>query len=423
MDQKDIFALALDLQGTPWYVSDIELDEAHQRLNIHLDFPPFSRFAHPESGEMLPVYDTLPRSWRHQNFFQYECYVHAFVPRVDGGPEGGKVKQVEVPWARSQSGFTGMMEAMVMLLVQTGMTVKEAARTLGEYPQRIWTLLFYHVDKAFQKMPLEGVVSLSVDELSKRRGHSYVSIFSEPAKPGQKARVLWVTAGRDSEVIGRFWEFLKSRGIDPKQIQTLCTDMNPAYIKGLKEKFPWAKIVFDYFHVVQLVTQAVDEVRRRERQSFPALLKGTRWLFLKGEEKLRPQELKQRQQLCRGKLHTGRACSHLEALRDIMKQPDPPAAESDLKWWCGWLARSRIPEMKAVAKTVRAHWEGIVEYLKTRITNGAAEALNGIIQTVKRKSRGFRRLEYFQAMIYLVASRLTFDHLPVPVPTTHTKSY
>lgn len=71
---------------------------------------------------------------------------------------------------------------------------------------------------------------------------------------------------------------------------------------------------------------------------------------------------------------------------------------------------------------VEPHWEGIAEYLKTRITNGAAEALNGIIQTVKRKSRGFRSFEYFQAMIYLVASRLTFDHLPVPVPATHTKS-
>ena len=65
-----------------------------------------------------------------------------------------------------------MMESLVMLLVQTGMTVKEAAKTLGEYPQRIWTLLFYHVEVAFGKMPLDGGVSLSVDEVSKRRGHT-----------------------------------------------------------------------------------------------------------------------------------------------------------------------------------------------------------------------------------------------------------
>ena len=70
---------------------------------------------------------------------------------------------------------------------------------------------------------------------------------------------------------------------------------------------------------------------------------------------------------------------------------------------------------------VRRHWEGSVAYLRTGVTNGATEALNGIIQTVKRKSCGFRTFEYFRRMIYLVASRLTFD-LPNPVPTTHTKS-
>ncbi len=70
----------------------------------------------------------------------------------------------------------------------------------------------------------------------------------------------------------------------------------------------------------------------------------------------------------------------------------------------------------------RSHWDGVVAYLRTRITNGAAEALNGIIQTVKRKARGFRTVEYFTAMIYLVASHLKFN-LPDPLPATHTKSY
>ena len=105
-----------------------------------------------------------------------------------------------------------------------------------------------------------------------------------------------------------------------------------------------------------------------------------------------------------------------------MQNPDPAAAERDLKWWCGWVGRSQIPEMKKAAKTIRNHWDGIVAYLRTRVTNGAAEALNGIIQTVKRKARGFRTVEYFTAMIYLVASHLTFD-LPDPLPATHTNSH
>ena len=73
-------------------------------------------------------------------------------------------------------------------------------------------------------------------------------------------------------------------------------------------------------------------------------------------------------------------------------------------------------------KTIRDRWDGIVEYLKTRVTNGAAEALNGIIQTVQRKSGGFRTVEYFRAMFYLVSSHLQFE-IPDPVPGAHRNSF
>lgn len=68
-----------------------------------------------------------------------------------------------------------------------------------------------------------------------------------------------------------------------------------------------------------------------------------------------------------------------------------------------------------VAKSIKRHWDGVVAYLETRLTNDPVEAINGIIQTVKRKCRGFRNFLYFRTMIYLVASKLTFD-LPSPVP-------
>jgi transposase len=70
--------------------------------------------------------------------------------------------------------------------------------------------------------------------------------------------------------------------------------------------------------------------------------------------------------------------------------------------------------MIAVAKSIKEHWDGVVAYLQTRLSNGPAEAINGIIQTVKRKCRGFRNIKYFRTMIYLVASRLKFD-LPSPI--------
>lgn len=421
VDQKDVFALALGLKGTPWKVVDVRFDPKLKRLDIDLDFPPGSRFAHPDTGEPTAVYDTDKRSWRHLNFFQFECYLNAFIPRVGGGP-GGSVKRVAVPWARPQSGFTLMMESIMLVLAQSGMTVAEVARVLGEYPQRVWTVLLHHVAKAHEAMDLSQVRVISIDEVCRRRGQKYLTIISEPKQDGHPTRVLLALEGRDSKTLREFSSHLRRVGLSPEQIQTICSDMSPAYIKGISEEFGGALLVFDYFHVVQLVTQALDEVRRRERREFPEELKGVRWAMLKGEDKLSEEQRKIRSKVCAGKLQTGKAFNHLDALRSIMKQPDPAVAERDLKWWCGWVARSKIPEMKKVAKTIRSHWDGVVAYLQTRVTNGAAEALNGIIQTVKRKARGFRTVEYFTAIIYLVASHLKFD-LPDPIPVTHTTSY
>jgi transposase len=422
MNEKEIFALALGLSGTPWRVTDVTLDLTQKpgRLDIRLDFPPGSRFPRASDGQLCPVYDTEEHTWRHMNFFQYECYLHAWVPRIDGGEPDG-IKTVAVPWARPRSGFTLLMEAMMVLLSQTGMAVAEAARTLGETDHRLWRVLFWHVDRAHEQIEVEGVTQLTVDETSVRRGHDYVTVVCEPGQKAQgrrkrkPTRVLFVAEGRDSDTLRQAREFLERRGGKAEQIQEICTDMSPAYIKGLGENFKDARMVFDYFHIVSLITQAVDKIRRRESQQFPDLLKGTRYLWLKRAENLSEEQVEKRRRLCRYNLQTAKAFCHLNAFQDLLSAREVEEAVSGLKWWYNWVCHSRIPEMIEVAKSIKRHWEGVVAYLETRLTNGPAEAINGIIQTVKRKCRGFRNFLYFRTMIYLVASKLTFD-LPSPVP-------
>lgn len=130
--------MALGLPGTPWQVAEVTLDLTQKpgRLDIRLDFHAGSRFPRPSDGKLCPVYDTQEHTWRHLNFFLCECYLHAWVPRIDGGDPDG-IKTVAVPWARPRSGFTLLMEAMMVLLSQTGMAVAEAARTLGETAHRL----------------------------------------------------------------------------------------------------------------------------------------------------------------------------------------------------------------------------------------------------------------------------------------------
>ena len=419
MNEKEVFALALGLTGTPWEVVEINLDLSVKpgRLDIRLDFPPGSRFVHPVSQQAGPIYDTAERSWRHLNFFQYECYVHAWVPRVDGGAEHG-IKTVPVPWSRSGSGFTLLMEAMMGLLSQTGMTVAEAARTVAETAHRIWRVLFHHVQQAHQQIAVREVTQLTVDETSVRRGHNYVTVVCEPGSQEEKrsTRVLFVAEGREAAAVEQAKVFLEERGLPSSQIREVCADMSPAYAKGIREQFGQARLVFDFFHVVQLLTTAVDTVRRRESARFPHLLKGTRYLWLKNQENLSQAQQEQRRPLCRNNLQTAQAHCHLAAFQDLLKAQEVEEALSGLKWWYNWVCHSRIPEMIKVAKSIKAHWDGIVAYLETRLTNAGAEAVNGIIQTAKRKARGFRSFEYFQTIIYLIGSKLKFD-LPVPIPS------
>jgi transposase len=419
MDEKEIFGAALGLTGTPWSVVEVSLDLTRTpgRLDIRLDFPPGTRFPRPSDGQLCTVYDTEEHSWRHMNFFQYECYLHAWVPRIDGRQPDG-VKTVAVPWARPGSGFTLLMEAMMVLLSQTGMTVAEAARTIAETPHRLWRVLFHHVDKAHEQIEVKDVTQLTVDETSFGKGQDYVTVVCEPGCQEEKrtTRVLFVTEGKEATTIKDARIFLEEHGLPSSQVKEVCADMSATYAKGIKAEYPDARLVFDFFHVVQLLTTAVDEVRRRESFRFPHLLKGTRYLWLKNEENLSEPQQEQRRNLCRNNLQTAKAHCHLAAFQDLLKAEEAEDAVSGLKWWYNWVCHSRIPEMIKVAKSIKAHWNGIVAYLETRLTNAGAEAMNGIIQTAKRKARGFRSFIYFQTIIYLVGSKLKFD-LPIPIPS------
>ena len=165
MNPHGIFEMALGLEGAPWKISFVEFDSGEQQLNMHLSYTAGSKCPHPTTQRPCPVYDSYPRTWRHLNFFQFRCSLHAPLPRVDGRSDGG-VNTVLVPWARPQSGFTLMMEYLMVVLAQTGRTTQEVSEVIGEYAQRVWMILFHHVEKAHKELQLGDVRTLSIDEVS-----------------------------------------------------------------------------------------------------------------------------------------------------------------------------------------------------------------------------------------------------------------
>lgn len=427
MDEASVFALALGLPGTPWRVQEVALDAASKKLTIRLDFARGSRFAHPQTGELLPVYDTLERRWRHLNFFQFACEIVAPLPRVGrGGPEGPPIQAVQVPWARPGSGFTLLCEALMVVLCKGGMTVQEAAEVLGEWPKRVWRALVAVVETAMERLNLSATKVLCIDETSTRRGQHYVTVASDPRAVSvtksdgtvrYRARVVAVTEGRDSAAVGEVKNFLAAHGCPSEQITTVVKDMSAAYEKGVREHFPQAERVVDFFHVVKLLGEAFDAVRKREHRQNPELFKDSLWVWRKREDHLDEAEAQRRAGLLKQRhLQTGRACMLMETFREIFRIPDAAELEQRLGEWYRWARRSRIPEMKKAAATIKDHWLELLAFARTRLSNAAAEALNGLIQTAKRKSRGFRSLRHFRAIIFLLGGNLHFD-LPDPFPS------
>ena len=117
---KELFQKALNVTD-PWFVNDLKFDVDSKRLDIYIDFKKgsaFSFFDEQEDKELvgLKAYDTSNKTWKHLNFFEHECYLHARVPRVK--LPNGKVKLISTSWEGLSNGFTLLFEAFLLQLCQ-----------------------------------------------------------------------------------------------------------------------------------------------------------------------------------------------------------------------------------------------------------------------------------------------------------------
>jgi transposase len=412
---QNLFRVALGL-SEPWIVSRIEFSAEQHQLDLWVDFPSGSRFACPECGRTgCGAYDSSEREWRHLNFFQHRTILHARQPRIEC-PEHG-VQTVEAPWARPGVGFTLLMEAFILVLVQGGMTVAQAADLIDEHDTRVWRVLRHYVEKARAEADFSSVKALGVDETSRCKGHNYITTFVD-MNP-ETGRVLFATEGKDATTIAAFKKDLEAHQGKPEQIKEVCLDMSAAFIHGLREQFPQAEQTFDNFHLMQRLGDAVDEVRREEQPTHPEL-KGTRYVWLKNDWNRTEKQAETFDRLRSSKLATVRATHLRSVFQDIFVCDTVDEAEPLLKHWYFWATHSRIKPMIKAAKTIKEHWAGVLRWFTSRLNNGRLEAINGLIQSAKAKARGFRSTEYLITIVYLIAGKLDFK-LPTLVKTTHTK--
>ena len=402
MNPEALFAVALGITP-PWEVVGVEFSQENKRLDIRIDFPRGAQFACPVCGASAPVHDTTEKSWRHLNFFQYEAYLTARVPRVKCPNAGCGVKQIQVPWARPGSGFTLLFEALVMALVRE-MPVKVVAVLLGEHDTRIWRVLDHYVQSARAQEDHSEVKRVGMDETSARRGHDYISLFFDM----DLRRLLFGTEGKGHETVKAFAQDLKAHKGDPANVTDASIDMSKAFIKGVNEALPNAEITFDPFHLIQHMNDALGKVRAEEARLYPEMMKGSRYAFLKNPENLTEKQDETLTRLCNYRLKTARAYLIKLALQDVYFATTREDAQGRLKAWYSWAIRSQIDQVKKVAKTVKNHWKGILAWFDSQLSNGFLEAVNGLIQATKRRARGYRSTKNLINMAYLIAGKLDF---------------
>lgn len=405
---KQLFELALNIQD-PWFIKDIQFDSENKRLDIHVDFHKGSVFHYESAKDNIngefKAYDTQEKQWRHLNFFEHECYLHARVPRVK--IHGNNVRLIDPPWSGLSKGFTMLFEALVLQLA-SHMPVHTVSKIIKESDYKIWSMLERYVSKALANNDYSQLTAVGMDETSKRKGHDYITLFVDL----QQKKTIFITEGKNQETVKAFADDLRTHNGKPEAITDVSCDMSPAFIRGITDHLPNAKITFDRFHIMKVLNTAVDQVRKQE-VLLQSILKGHKYIFLKNKSNLTIKQHQTRQELSISKLNLKsiRALHIRENFQEIYKSDSYEQFETLLKKWYFWATHSRIEPIKQAAYTIKNHWAGVLQWKKSLIDNGLLEGLNSLIQAAKAKARGFRNTRYFKIIAFLVTGRLDFVKL------------
>ena len=360
-------------------------------------------------------YDHAPeRRWRHLNVCQLQSEIVCALPRGEC-QACRKIYTVRAPWEGRSRGLTQEFEAFALTLMRE-MPVNKAGEILGETDQKLWRALFAHVAAAWTELSWENVTWVGADEMNRRKGHNYLTVFADLAAK----RVLLAVEGKDASVWERFAEQLLAHNGHPKAVTQIAIDMSPAYSKGVRENFGNAVVVYDKFHVVSQVTQAVEEVRRKEARQDAgarAQLEKTSWLWRKNPDGWTTGEQARWEQLKDKPLVTGLAYAMRLELQRAYAAGTIAAARSQFVTWCHWvqteaaaLGNGLLAPMQRAAEMVTRHLEGILAHWQQGLTTAFLEGLNSLFSATKRKARGYRSTEYQTAMLYFVAGKLEIPY-------------
>lgn len=385
MRDIDIFNRLLCLKK-PWKVERVSLSSEKNEIDVWLQHRRGAEFACPECRLPLPVYDHVAaRRWRHLDHGGRITWLHARIPRVYCLEHG--VRQVTVPWALGGSRFTLSFERHAIdVLLETD--VLGGARLLRVSWDEAWHLMERAVERGQERKKRRVIPRIGVDEKAVARRHQYVTMVCDL----DRSTIEYLAENREKTSLDAYYASLA-----PEQlagIEAVAMDMWDPYIASTVAHVPNGrqKIVFDRFHIMKQMNEAVDAVRKEENRMLMEddfdILKGSKYLWLAAEENVPEKMAEWFGFLKESNLKTARAWAIKESLRELWHYRRRGWAELYWKQWYYWATHSQLKPVKKVARMMKAHLPNVLTYFEHRITNAVSEGLNSKIQTVKKTPTG-----------------------------------
>lgn len=414
MESKELYRHLLGL-GEPWTVERVDLDMAKMHVEVYAGHAPGARFACPDCGQALAVYDhQAERVWRHLDSCQFLTFLHARPPRVSC-PEHG-VRQVRLPWAEAGSRFTHLFEVLAIDVLRAA-NVKRAAEILRITWDEAWHLMERAVMRGRAAKGTAMPTHLGMDEKAISKGHRYMTLVCDL----QEATVEYIGEDRKEQSLAAYFEAFS---LEQRQaIEAISLDMWAPYINACQAHVPQAgqKIVFDRFHIMRHVLEAVDKVRKREHRALldegDSTLAKSKYLWLYSAENVPERSQEHFKRIKTMQLKTARAWALKESLRELWDYESLGWATRFWKRWYFWATHSRLAPMVQASKLIARHLPNVLSYFKHRVTNAVAEGLNSKIATVQKRACGYRNRDHFKIAVYFHCGGLNL----YPATATHTK--
>ena len=310
------------------------------------------------------------------------------------------VRQEEFGIADPKKRYTRRL-ARYALDLASKLSIADVAKMTGLGWDVVKSILKADLAKRSRKIKLRTVRYLAIDEISQKKGQNYLTVVLD-LESGQP---LHVGDGRGKDAVAGFFKRLRRSGA---KLKAVAMDMHDPFLLALRENYSAdCPVVFDRFHVMQLMNGHLDEVRRSEvraaeEKGDKRYIKNTRYLLLKGEENLDDKGRARLDRLLQINENLSTAYILKEELRAFWEEPHRRAGKKALRAWLQKAEESGLPPLRKMAATIRNRMEGLLAYFSHPITTGPLEGLNNVIKLLKRKAFGYRDSEFFKLRILFI---------------------